>query len=123
MNQVSKAGVERVGVADRLRELGDDPPLHEFPPGVERLLLDVVTLNEHDVEHEVKNRGARSAVVLERLNDGRPSSASAISSPSMTVSLGSFARPRTTAGYRTLKSLSLRERRCTRPAVLNATAR
>jgi hypothetical protein len=39
------------------------------------------------------------------------SSSSAITSPSMTVSSGSFARPLTTFEYRTLKSLSLRERR------------
>jgi hypothetical protein len=45
--------VECVRMADRLRKLWDDSPLHEVPPGVERLLLAVVTLKEHDVEQEV----------------------------------------------------------------------
>ena len=40
----------------------------------------------------------------------------------MTVSSGSFARPFTTPEYRTLKSLSLRERRWILPPVLNAMA-
>jgi hypothetical protein len=58
------------------------------------------------------------------LNDGRPSSSSAITSPSMTVSSGSFARPFTTSEYRTLKSLSLslRERKWILPPLLNAMA-
>ena len=43
--------------------------------------------------------------------DGRPSSSSAITSPSMTVSSGSFAKPFMTSEYRMLKSLSFRERK------------
>ena len=64
MNKVSKAGMECVGVAHWLREVCDDSPLHEFSPGVERLLRNVVALKEHDVEHEVQNHGLRGVAVL-----------------------------------------------------------
>ncbi len=57
------------------------------------------------------------------MNEGRPSSSKAMTSPSMTVLSGIFASPFTTPGYRLLKSLSLRERKCTTPSRLNAIAR
>ena len=56
------------------------------------------------------------------LKAGRPDSSSATTSPSITVSSGSVASALTTAGYLELKSLLFRDRRCTLPRVLSASA-
>ena len=52
------------------------------------------------------------------LNDGRPDSSSATTSPSITVSSGSGARAFAIVGYLVLKSLLFRDRRCTFLSVL-----
>ncbi len=55
--------------------------------------------------------------------EGFPSSSSATISPSMAVSLGSFAKAFAMEGYRRLKSLSLRDRRAIVLAVFHTIAR
>src|SRR5215471_8666519 len=93
-------------------------PLHQ------RIAHYVLPLQNQHVENEKVQRRARRAIVLQAV-ERWPADfiQSATTSPSMTVSSGMSARALTMPGYRPLKSLLLRDRRCTLPRVFIAKAR
>ena len=68
-------------------------------------------------------RAGSRTVILQSVERWATLRSNATTSPSITVLSGSFASASTTAGYRTLKSLSFRDRRLTVPFRLNAMAR
>jgi hypothetical protein len=82
-----------------------------------------MTGEHHEVEDVVDEVRLRGTVVLERVERRLPVSSSATISPSTAVSSGRDDTALAIDGYRTAKSLSLRERSETYPPVLKLMAR
>ena len=97
--------------------------------GVESLLVAGAALRRavREIENGIVSRrrdkvGPRGTVVLEQVEEGRPSCPIATISPSIAVSSGSLASALVIVRYRRLKSLSFRERRLKTPPDLKAIA-